>query len=208
MLILLLCVQFALSIPLIKYYQLQTVSRGARPLPFYYPRSIHTSYPYKIPSTVTAIRNQPQRIETAHEHITRLLGQADWHFEQEFTSYHPRDKIYHMSLIKRHNGVNIINQRAQIHFRNGQIISVSSPEVNHFDKRDLHINGASARISVQEAINKAETELNCKKNNIPMEMSYVEIPAGLVYCYNFQVVNDKQKLWYYVSVDAETSTNY
>jgi Zn-dependent metalloprotease len=100
------------------------------------------------------------------------------------------------------NGIEVINQNAQIYFKDGHPIRLTTSFPNLADDLN-YLKDVKAIISIEVAAEIAKVKLGAPKDDQSSSLIYVQTALGkLVYAHRFQVRNDAKGLWYQVSIDA------
>jgi extracellular elastinolytic metalloproteinase len=171
-------------------------------LPFFHPPSITNDLPkHTEPHLLKRDLNINELLSLAKQSLSENLNisENDMKISHYFIDSYGVSYFYANRII---NGIAVINQNAQIYFKNGQAIrlSTSFSNLNHDLK---HLQDVKKEISIEVAAEIAMVKLGAPKDDQPSTLIYVQTSSGkLVYAYRFQVRNDAKGIWYQVSIDV------
>lgn len=180
-------------------------------LPYFYPSTNYYFTGSKSTkadslSSSKSTLSKVQMAQLAHSTIIKELKLKSPQELRIISSFTDRRNVSHFYMNRIVNGIEVSNNKAQVHILNGKVTAFSSSFKAQVNQK---IKPATAKIAIKDLIKTAETELGAKHEmEVKGYYSYVENANGiLVYCYNFQTRNDEVDKWYHVAIDAETG-NY
>ena len=118
------------------------------------------------------------------------------------SQYQDASGTVHIYAVRTYGEIEVDNQNAAIHLKNGQVQSIShSFSLSEPPK----LFAQPKKISLEEAVKSAEEKFGIKRDEIPEKTVYIQVPSGsLVESYQFQLRDDSLAKFYQVSVDKSS----
>ncbi|KAI8913275.1 Fungalysin metallopeptidase-domain-containing protein [Gorgonomyces haynaldii] len=178
-------------------HELQYVKRGDTFVPFYYPESTVAE------GTSSFAASDLSESGIAQAAIDAVVAQTSVNADElkvtgQFTD---SQGVTHVYVDRFLNGVAVSNHNAAVHFKDGQVASLSASFGGNNLKAPTVIDQVSVTLDKAAAIAKAQ--FNAPKDEHPATLEYIEIPGDkIIKAHVFQVRDDANAIWKQVSVDA------
>lgn len=183
-----------------KTHDLQFVRRNDIEVPFYYPDS--TFETFRTNNSFIELSDK-ETIKLAKDTLMEKLGLINE--EIIITKSHKGgDGVMHVYAARLINGVQVDNNNAAIHIKNGQVVAQSAS----FLKTTKWASGvppAKALVGLKEAEDIASKKYGIARDSFPATTVYIQLPGNeVVYAHQFQLRDDAAQKWIQVSVDSNT----
>ncbi|KAI8903361.1 Fungalysin metallopeptidase-domain-containing protein [Gorgonomyces haynaldii] len=175
------------------------VKRGDEFVPFYYPEST------VVEGNASFAPVDQSESGIAQAAIDAVVAQtsvnaADLKVVDQYTDLKGVTHVYVDRLI---NGVAVSNHNAAVHFKDGQVISLSASFGGNNLKAPTVVDKVS--VTLDKAIKIAKAQFKADKDDVPAKIEYLELPNNVISkAHVFQVRDDANAIWKQVSVDAST----
>ncbi|KAJ3320774.1 hypothetical protein HDV06_005067 [Boothiomyces sp. JEL0866] len=187
--------------PMKETHSLHYVKRNGVDLPFWYPET--TSKIFSISDSLTT-QSPQDAVKFGTDYLLKQLGLAQEDLEIQ-QSYQDDAGVTHVYAIRKINGVKVDNHNANVHVKNGQVLSFSASFSNITQLKPTNVAASQAKVTLEEAVQIAEKQYGVPKDTFPATQVYIQVPSGkIVYAHQFQLKDSKKAKWYQVSVDAQT----